>query len=194
VIVPGVLSWSEESGPFGSSCDIAYANSRSTKWFLDHLPPEAFAGYTQVCFRSEKWRELGLSNGRTAASHDRLLLLNTDKTNMIPVMVWDALRVRDVTVTVAGTTFFATPTAYTADSVRFSHSDRGKTDQRGSSGQLFERCRSFSHHALTQQLSFLANLVSAGAVSIDREGGDVLALDPLDYLNRLDELYGVDRL
>jgi hypothetical protein len=188
------MSWSTDSGPFGSACDLAYANSRSTKWFIDNVSPDVFAQYTRVCFRTEKWRALGIENGRTAHSHNRLLLLNTDKTNMVPLMVWDALMVPDVTVTVAGTTFFATPTAYTADSVRFSHSDRGMTDQRGSTGELFERCRSFSHHALTQHLSFLANLVLAGAVSIDREGAAVLALEEIDYLNRLDQLYGVDRL
>jgi hypothetical protein len=113
---------------------------------------------------------------------------------MVPLMVWDLMSVPDVTVTIAGTTFFATPAAYTADSVRFSHSNRGTADQRGSSGGLFERCRSFSHHALTHHLSFLANLVSAGAVSIDREGAEVLALTEIDYLGRLDQLYGVDRL
>jgi hypothetical protein len=113
---------------------------------------------------------------------------------MVPLMVWDVLSVRDVTVTIAGTTFFATPTAYTADNLRFSHSDRGTSDQRGSTGELFERCRSFSHHALTQHLSFMANLVEAGAVSIDADGAEVVGLSAPEYLNRLDELYGVGRL
>ena len=194
VIVPGVMAWSKDSGPFGSSCDLAYANSRSTKWFIENAPADAFAAYQMASFRTDRWKELGITNGRTASPHSRLLLLPTDKTNMVPLMVWDVLSVPDVTVTIAGTTFFATPTAYTADNLRFSHSDRGTSDSRGSSGELFERCRSFSHHALTQHLSFIANLVTAGAVSIDSVGAEVLNLSTPDYLKRLDNLYGVDRL
>jgi hypothetical protein len=194
VIVPGVLSWQEDSGPFGSSCDLAYANSRSTKWFIKNLSPEAFSGFQRVSFRSEKWQALGLSNGRTSTSHERLLLLPSDKTNMVPLMVWDVLAVNDVTVTVAGTTFFATAASYTPDNLRFSHSARGQADERGSSGGVFERCLSFSHHAVSQQLSFLGNLVSAGVVAIDREGAEVMALTDEQYLTRLDDLYGVERL
>jgi hypothetical protein len=194
VIVPGVMAWGADSGPFGSACDLAYANSRSTKWFIDNTPPDAFAEYKAASFRTDRWRDLGIDNGRTAANHSRLLLLPTDKTNMVPLMVWDVLSVPDVTVTIAGTTFFATPTAYTADNLRFSHSERGTSDQRGSTGELFERCRSFSHHALTQHLSFMANLVEAGAVSIDADGAEVVGLSAPEYLNRLDELYGVGRL
>jgi hypothetical protein len=188
------MSWEEGSGPFGSACDLAYANSRSTKWFLDHTTGADFDGYQMACFRTEAWRGLGIARGRTAINHKAFLLLNTDKTNMVPLMAWDVLAVPDVTVTIAGTTFFATATAYASHDRRFSHSERGVADERGSSGELFERCRSFSHHALTQHLSFIANLVAGQAVTIDAEGGDILRLDVVDYLKRLDELYGVERL
>jgi len=194
VIVPGVTSWGDDSGPFGSSCDLAWANSRSTKWFINNQSRDSFDGFQMVSFRSDKWPALGITNGRTAASHDRLLFLPSDKTNMVPVMVWDVLSVPDVRVTVAGTTFFATAASYTPDNLRFSHSDRGQANEQGSSGTLFERCRSFSHHALLQQLRFLENLVSAKALSIDKEGAEIMALTDESYLTRLDDLYGVERL
>jgi len=194
VIVPGVMSWSDDSGPFGSACDLAYANSRSTKWFIANERPEAFERFRLVSFRTDKWRELGITNGRTARNQSRLLMLPTDKTNLVPLMVWDVLSVPDVTVTIAGTTFFATATSYTPDNLRFTHSEAGTADARGSAGGLFERCLSFSHHALTDHLSFVANLVDAGAVDIDSAGADVVTMSAEDYLTALDQLYGVDRV
>jgi hypothetical protein len=194
VIVPGVLSWSGDSGPFGSACNLAYANSRSTKWFVANESPRAFDPFRVVSFRTDKWRQLGIGNGRTARNHSAFLMLNTDKTNMVPLMVWDALSVPDVTVTIAGTTFFATATSYTPDNLRFTHSELGVANAQGSAGGLFERCLSFSHHALTDHLSFVANLVDAGVVGIDKEGLDVVNMTTEQYLTTLDELYGVDRI
>jgi hypothetical protein len=194
VIVPGVMSWAVDSGPFGSTCDLAYANSRSTKWFVKNEPPESFAQFRLASFRTDKWRQLGLSNGRTAKNHSAFLMLTTDKTNMVPLMMWDVLGVPDVTVTIAGTTFFATAASYTPDNRRFTHSEAGTADVRGSAGGLFERCLSFSHHALTDHLSFVANLVSAGVAGMDQAGLDVVTMSSEQYLLTLDELYGVDRV
>ena len=109
-------------------------------------------------------------------------------------MMWDALSVPDVTVTIAGTTFFATPASYTPHNLRFSHSDAGTADARGSAGGLFERCLSFSHHALTDHLSFVANLVEAGVVGMDSEGAAVVKMSTEEYLVTLDELYGAGRV
>jgi hypothetical protein len=194
VIVPGVMSWSADSGPFGSACDLAYANSRSTKWFIDNEKPESFEKFRVVSFRTDKWRELGISNGRTARNQSRFLMLPSDKTNMVPLMMWDALSVPDVTVTIAGTTFFASAASYTPDNLRFTHSEAGTADVRGSAGGLFERCLSFSHHALADHLSFVANLVDAGVVGIDQAGADVVNMSAEEYLVALDHLYGVDRV
>ena len=194
VIVPGVMAWSEDSGPFGSACDLAYANSRSTKWFINNEPPESFERFRVASFRTEKWRELGISNGRTAKNHSAFLMLSTDKTNMVPLMMWDALSVPEVTLTIAGTTFFATAAAYTPDNLRFTHTDSGTANTQGSAGGLFERCLSFSHHALTDHLSFVANLVDAGVVALDEAGHEVVKMSDEEYLSRLDDLYGVDRI
>jgi hypothetical protein len=194
VIVPGVMSWSPDSGPFGSACDLAYANSRSTKWFMSNEKPEAFETFRVVSFRTDKWRQLGIANGRTARNQSTFLMLPTDKTNMVPLMMWDAVSVPDVTVTIAGTTFFASSASYTPDNLRFTHSEAGTADAQGSAGGLFERCLSFSHHALTDHLSFVANLVDAGVVGIDREGARVVTMSTEQYLMTLDELYGVDRV
>ena len=194
VIAPGSTSWNAATDPFGGRLDIAYANSQSTKAFLHESNLEVFDRAMMSCFRTDRWRELGISRGRTAHHHQSLLLLDTDKTNMIPLMVWDVLRVPETTVTVAGTTFFASAIAYTLDNSRSKRSGTTSTDQRGSTGELFERCRSFSHHALSSHHTLLALLLESGAITMDREGAEVLRLTTEEYLGRLDELYGKDRV
>ena len=188
-----MTSWAGKDDPADGRCDVAYANSRSTKWFVKNATPSTFDAFTLTCFRTDKWRALGQIRGRTAQNHQHLLPLATDRTNMIPLMMWDILLADPASVTIAGTTFFATATAYTPGNLRFTHSDRGRADETGSGGTLFERCRSFSHHAVTAHLALVANLVNAGVVTIDPEGREIIKMSTEDYLIRLDDLYGKDR-
>lgn len=191
VIAPGVTSW-PANDVAGGRCDLAYANSKSTKWFLAQADRDVFGTFQWVSFRTDKGMGLGLANGRVSVNHKALLPMPWDKTNMVPLAVWDLSHVPDVDMVVAGTTFFASRTAYTPHDLRVKEERGGATDQRGSTGLAFERCLSFSHHALIAHRSFVANWVSAGAIGIDQEGRAVLALSDDEYLAELDELYGVD--
>lgn len=188
VIAPGVTAWPKHS--FGGRCELAYANNKSTKWFLGQQDKAVFAQYHYSSFRTDRWQPLGIGNGRTALSHKRLLPMPWDKTNMVPLIIWDVLRANAKSVHVTGANFFASQTAYTAHEARFKEEDNASTNQAGSTGKRFERCISFSNHALTQHLSLVSNLASSGVITMDAEGASVTAMKDTDYLALIDELYG----
>ncbi len=191
VIAPGVTGW-PSGDALGGRCDLAYANSDSTKWFVAHEEAARLSEFTFVSFRTSSWKVMELGNGRTARNHKALMPMPFDKTNMVPLITWDVLHVPDVTLTVAGTTFFASRTAYTAHDVRLKEERGGHTDQRGSTGIRFERCLSFSSHNVSAHHTLMSLLAEAGALDFDPEGTAVVALSSEEYLQELDALYGVD--
>lgn len=191
VATPGVTGW-----PAGDilrgRVDLTYANSDSAKWFVAHHERTLFDSVEFASFRTSVWKRLDLSNGRTAYNHKALLPMPFDKTNMIPLIVWDVSHVPDASIHVAGTTFFASPTAYTAQDVRLKEDRGAHTDQRGSTGLRFERCLSFSSHQLSAHHTLMAMLSEAGVVRFDTDGANVVTMSTAEYLSSLDELYGVD--
>ncbi len=191
VATPGVTGWPADD-VLGGRVDLTYANSDSAKWFVAHDERTLFDSVTFASFRTSVWTSLDLSNGRTAYNHKALLPMPFDKTNMIPLIVWDVSHVPDVNIHVAGTTFFASPTAYTAQDVRLKEDRGGHTDQRGSTGIRFERCLSFSSHQLSAHHTLMALLSEAGVIQFDSEGAEVIKMPTAHYLASLDELYGVD--
>jgi len=191
VIAPGVTGWPATDALAGR-CDLAYANSDTTKWFGAQEQQHDFSGFSFVSFRTSSWKKMALANGRTAKNHKALMPMPFDKTNMVPLIAWDVLHVPDVTLTIAGTTFFASQTAYTSHDVRLKEDRGGHTDQRGSTGIRFERCLSFSSHNLSAHHTLMSLLAEAGALSFDPEGAAVVGLSSADYLREIDTLYGVD--
>jgi hypothetical protein len=191
-----VLAWDPELDPFGGDVELAWANRETRNWLLETRPMADLARYRALSFRedgsSTKWKTLGLPHARVALDPRRLMLSGSSP-NMVPLMVWDVLSVPDVQVTVAGTTFFATKEAYSVTNRRFKHTHGMDTDETGSTGQLFERCPTFARHNVVENLSLVANLVTAGAISIDAEGQAIVDMSIPDYLLRLDELYGRER-
>ena len=196
VLMQNVLSWDRDTDPVGGQADLGYVNRETRNWLLQTQPLAELEKFTFVSFRedghSTKWQELGLPKARVARDPRRLMLSGSSP-NMIPLMMWDALGVPEVTVTIAGTTFFATKEAYSVGNRRFKHTLGADTDETGSTGTLFERCPTFARHNVVDNLSLVANLVDAGAVTIDAEGKEVIDLTIPDYLMRLDELYGRER-
>ena len=191
VVAPGVTQW-PTTDAVGGRIDLSYANSDSAKWFVAHNERSLFERVEFASFRTSVWEKLGLDNGRTASHHKRLLPMPFDKTNMVPLIAWDVLHVPGVRVHIAGTTFFASPTAYTAHDVRLKENRGGHTDERGSTGLAFERCLSFSGHHLSAHHTLMSLLAEAGAVSFDAEGSAVVALSTRDYLADIDHYYGID--
>jgi hypothetical protein len=103
------------------------------------------------------------------------------------------LKAQGAQLTLGGTTFFASQTAYTDTNRRFKHTLGRPTDETGSTGELFERCPTFARHNVTENLALVANLAQAGALEVDDECRRVIELDALDYLDELDQLYGIER-
>jgi len=193
VIAPGVTNWPESDTAQGR-CDLAYANSKSTKWFVNHSKSGEVSRFCYLSYRTSSGDALRLERGRVAFHHKALLPMPWDRTNMVPVAAWDLLHVPDTKVSIVASNFFASRTAYTANDVRFDAERNQATDQSGSTGIVFERCVSFSFHNIGAHLNFMANLARAGDVSFDAEGSAVVAMSYRDYLAEIDELYGVDKV
>lgn len=193
VIAPGVVDWPATDIAQGR-CDLAYTNSKSTKWFVAQGKATELERFRYLSYRTSSGDALGLERSRVAFHHKNLLPMRWDRTNMVPLAAWDLLHVPGVQVSITGTTFFASRTAYTANDVRFDAERNQSTDQAGSTGIVFERCVSFSHHNIGAHLTFMANLAEAGAVEFDREGSAVIAMSYRDYLREIDEFYGIPQV
>jgi hypothetical protein len=193
VIAPGVVDWPATDIAQGR-CDLAYANSKSTKWFVAEGKSSDLERFRYLSYRTSSGDALGLGHSRVAFHHKNLLPMPWDRTNMVPLAAWDLLHVPGARVSITGTTFFASRTAYTANDVRFDAERNQSTDQAGSTGIVFERCVSFSHHNIGAHLTFMANLAVARAVEFDREGSAVVAMSYRDYLAEIDEFYGIPKV
>jgi hypothetical protein len=193
VIAPGVVTWPGSDIASGR-CDLAYANSKTTKWFVREHKASLLKPFSYLSFRTDSGMALGVKNSRVSFHHKRLLPMPWDRTNMVPLAAWDLLHVPDVQVSITGTTFFASQTAYTANDVRFDAERDQSTDQSGSTGIVLERCVSFSHHNIGGHLNLMANLADAGVLSFDKDGARVVALSYADYMAEIDQFYGIPRV
>lgn len=195
VIMQEVLEWDASSDPLDGQCHLAYANRETRNWLRENSLWSQLSRFDQVSFRVEaseqEWAVLA-PNLRSA--HDpRRLMIGGSSANMIPLMVWDVLQVPDVSLTVGGTTFFASQTAYTDTNRRFKHTVGKPTDASGSTGELFERCPTFARHNVTENLTLVSNLAQSGVIRFDKECQRVIDLPITSYLAELDTLYGIDR-
>ena len=193
VIAPGVTQWPASDIADGR-CELAYSNSKSTKWFIREGAVADLEKFRYLSYRTSSGDALGIPHSRVAFHHKVLLPMPWDRTNMVPVATWDLLHVPDTKVSIVASNFFASRTAYTANDVRFDAERNQATDQSGSTGIVFERCVSFSFHNIGAHLNVMANLAAAGAVSFDAEGSAVVSMSYRDYLAEIDELYGVTKV
>jgi len=193
VIAPGVTQW-PASDIAGGRCELAYSNSKSTKWFIREGASADLEKLRYLSYRTSSGDALEITHSRVARHHKSLLPMPWDRTNMVPVAAWDLLHVPKAQVSIVASNFFASRTAYTANDVRFDAERNQATDQSGSTGIVFERCVSFSFHNIGAHLNVMANLAASGAVSFDAEGSAVVATSYRDYLAEIDELYGVAKV
>lgn len=197
VAMQDVLTWDETRDPLGGRCELAWVSRETRMWIKETNAWDQLSRFDTVSFRvdraSQEWGEIGSKNFR--ASHNpSSLMIGGSSPNMIPLMVWDVLSVEGASLTLGGTTFFASQTAYTDTNRRFKHTLGKPTDETGSTGELFERCPTFARHNVTENLALVANLAQAGAITVDKDCKRVIDLNVVDYLTELDELYGIERL
>lgn len=197
VLMQDVLSWDPDSDPLNGQCDLAWVSRETRNWIKDTNAWNQLSDFQAVSFRvdraSQEWGEIGSESYR-AAHNPSSLMIGGSSPNMMPLMVWDVLKVESASLTVGGTTFFASQNAYTDTNRRFKHTMGKPTDQTGSTGELFERCPTFARHNVTENLTLVANLAQSGALAVDDDCKDVVELDVVEYLQRLDDLYGIERL
>ena len=112
---------------------------------------------------------------------------------MVPLVCIDALRVPEVKVSVLGSNFFASSIAYRQDSLR-SNPDKSSQTSAGSSGRQFDRTTLMASHNAIQNRAVVKNLVTAGHITGDKEFLEAVNLSNLDYVRRLDEIYGQERV
>jgi len=196
VLMQEVLQWDQESDPYAGRCDLGWASRETRNWLRDHAAWDALAYLQAVSFRLNDVGgipHIGESTLIRSARNPRKLMVGGSSPNMIPLMLWDVLGVQDVTVHLTGTTFFASPRAYSESNLRLKHSVGKRTDVRGSTGELFERCPTFARHNVTENLNLVANLVNSGSLSADGDCHKVTNWDVKTYLEQLDDLYGIER-
>ncbi len=194
VIMQDVLAWDAGSDPLGGQCDLAYASRETRNWLRETNAWDQLEQFQVTSLRVDKGSELGSETAALRRAHDpRKLMLGGSSPNMIPLMAWDIMRVPGVTLTMGGTTFFASQEAYTEGNRRFKHTSGLATDETGSTGELFERCPTFARHNVLENLTLLANWVSEGAISADKPMARVVALSQEAYMAELDTLYGIER-
>jgi hypothetical protein len=191
-----VTSWDKNKDPLGGVCDLVWVSRETRNWIRERDAWDLLSGFEAVSFRVDRanqdWPELGSQNYR-AAHNPSTLMVGGSSPNMMPLMMWDVMKVDGASLTIGGTTFFASQTAYTDTNRRFKHTLGRPTDETGSTGELFERCPTFARHNVTENLTLVANLAHAGAISVDTDCQRVVDLDVVDYLKELDALYGVER-
>ena len=196
VLMQDVTSWDSKKDPLGGRCELVWVSRETRNWIRDNNHWNQLEGYQAVSFRvdraNQEWPEIGTGSLR-AAHNPSTLMVGGSSPNMIPLMVWDVLKAQGAQLTLGGTTFFASQTAYTDTNRRFKHTLGRPTDETGSTGELFERCPTFARHNVTENLALVANLAQAGALAVDDECRRVIDLDALDYLGELDQLYGIER-
>ena len=196
VLMQDVTSWDKDKDPLAGQCDVVWVSRETRNWIRDNDGWRVLDPFTAVSFRvdreNQEWPEIGSGNFR-AAHNPSTLMVGGSSPNMMPLMVWDVLKVDGASLTVGGTTFFASQTAYTDTNRRFKHTLGRPTDETGSTGELFERCPTFARHNVTENLTLVANLALSGAIQVDKDCRRVVELDVVDYLSELDALYGVER-
>ena len=197
VIMQEVLNWDPASDPLSGACHLAYASRETRNWLRETDSWTALQAFDAVSFRLDNSNDAfpdTVDSYLRLARDPRALMLGGSSPNMIPMMVWDVLGVPDVEVTLGGTTFFASKTAYTKGNRRLKHTTGKATDATGSTGELFERCPTFARHNVTENLTLVSNLITSGAIQADAETEAIAQMSIHDYLDTLDELYGKDRL
>lgn len=197
VIMQQVLSWDPATDPLGGACHLAYASRETRNWLRETDSWSDLRAFEAVSFRLDNTSDAfpdTVDSYLRLARDPRALMLGGSSPNMIPMMVWDVLGVPDVDVTLGGTTFFASKTAYTEGNRRLKHTTGKATDETGSTGELFERCPTFARHNVTENLTLVSNLITSGAIQADAETTAIAQMSIPDYLDTLDELYGKDRL
>ena len=171
-----------------------YSNGMTNEWLasLRHEEREAVLDRAQVVRvkRLEDWMR---HDSRFESTPPCKHLYLSGNPNMVPFMVVDLILRGYAPLYVTGATFFLGSHPYRATQRRLVSLASAATDEFGSSGQAFERCRGISGHDQLINIAIIRNLFREGLVTGDRSFRTALEMSTKEYLQCLDETYGIRR-
>jgi hypothetical protein len=197
MVMPDVYLWTSENDLMSGRSDIAYLNHEAQEW-LSGLPTEERAAVVGrfsflVCKKSDNFLQ-GVEHAGVRVADSASSLYLTGSENTVPAIVVDVLVQTQAKVVIIGTTFFASTLSYRDDHRRIRINRGAKVDVQGRVGGVLERCTMLASHNALENLAIVRNLYNVGLVTGDEAFTEVVALSDEQYLRRLDEIYGVDRL
>ena len=113
----GTYDWKSISDPFEGRAEIVYLNPENLEYLREasSQDPKLLSGVNWVCVK--KSAHLSLPTRIRSVNSGGLLFLR-GHANLIPLICVDLSRLPGTTISVVGSTFFASTTAYRPDSVR----------------------------------------------------------------------------
>ena len=112
--------------------------------------------------------------------------------NMVPLICLDVLRVKETSLKIIGSDFFASPVSYRRDSRRTS-SPGNLQDPKGSGGNPYDRSTLMASHNVFENRALVKNLYEAGKIEGDTSFNEALEMTHSEYAEILDEIYGKER-
>ena len=194
VLMPGVVSWSEDDFTEGRA-DIGYLNGMTTNWLsgLSHSERKGIIDrFSRIYVKkptnwSTEFTNVGVSTRITG------LFLDGDP-NMVPIILANEILNNVSRVYVAGVTFFVGEEPYrSTDRRRFGGSGKSADALGRMSSAPFERCLALSSHDAPANRKVVRMFLNSGHVSGDTAFMRTIRLSDHDYLLELEDLYGRHR-
>ncbi len=188
---PGSFHWEGKPDLARGRADVVYMNPETLTSIIEQGEHSVaiLKSYPFVCVKRSQTSLL--PNSRRIDAGARLFLRGHP--NMVPLIILDLIKVPGSRIHVIGSDFFASPIAYREDSRRTTPEGPRQTEK-GSTGNLYDRCTLFASHNVFQNRHLISNLVLAGRVSGDQTFLDACLISDEEYARRLDLFYGQDRV
>lgn len=198
VLMPGVARWDSADDLVGGRVDVVYANKETAEW-LAALTMDYQREILNTCsLLTIRPTETPLPLSPLLRGEARIATTPPGYVygfpNMIPIMVLDILINAPSSLHITGVTFFVGERAYRGDSLRISQSQTARVDQHGSTGRMFEQCLMLGRHEPLENRRFVANLWSRGLITGDALFTTAVSSSDSDYLEALDDNYGIARV
>ncbi len=107
------------------------------------------------------------------------------------ISLWDLISAGAISVCITGFSFMLGSEPYRDDSRRHILERNLTTDAAGGTGQRFEKCSALAAHGPAINRRFAMGLSSSGRIIGDSYFSSAISMTDSEYLNELDQSYGV---
>lgn len=197
LLMPEIYSWNSSEDLLQGQADIAYLNHEAQFWLselTEDQQRDVVDRFAVLVAKKSPDGLAGVSHPGLRVAWSSTPLHLTGSENTVPAIIFDLLAVTQDTVTVIGTTFFASAVSYRSDNRRIRSHNGIRIDSQGRTGLPLERCTTLAKHNVIENRALVRNFVDVGLVRGDVDFSEVVALSDEGYLRRLDDLYGVGLL